>query len=290
MNATVLEKFISYLQFEKSGGLSKNTIDRYLLNLRHFSEQSKKNLLEITTYNEVSEMITGLRKKYGWSPSTTKNAADTASVFYNWAFRMGHIQESPMRLGHEFKNRDRKQMDFFDWSEEDFKKLIYNPNNSTRDNAIFHTLRSSGVRASDLCSFTFKDADLAKRWFFVKDGKGSRDRYAPFDEETKHWLSLYIPAIQRHSNLPWLFQTADFEKLKPHTLYMFVVRKCEKIGISGCPQKFRRSLGGELISRGADLSVVQQILGHKNASTTANHYIGFKKERLQEQYSKYISH
>lgn len=283
-----IDKFVEYLRYEKSGGLAEGTIERYLLNLRHLASQAGKDLLEIKTYQEISSYIRSLREKNRWSSSTTKNAADTYSVFFNWAFRYGLIQDSPMRLGHEFKNKDRKQMDFFDWDSEDFKKLIYNPNNSIKDNAILHTLRSSGVRASDLCNFTFSDVDIKDRWFFVRGGKGGVDRHAPFDEETQMWLSIYIPLVKNHSSEKWLFQTEDFKQFKPQTLYKLISRKAEKLGIHACPQKFRRSLGGELIARGADLTVVQKTLGHARASTTADYYVHFKSEKLKEQYDKFI--
>jgi site-specific recombinase XerD len=191
-------------------------------------------------------------------------------------------------MGHEFKNTERRQMEFFDWSSDDFKKLVYHPMNTDRDSAILHTLRSSGIRAAELCGLTHEDVDLEQKWLYIRVGKGNKDGYAPIDDEAKVRLHLYMPSIKLHSKEPWLFQNEDFKQLTPKCLWQIIRRKVERLGIVGSPQTFRRSLGGELIQRGADITVVQQVLRHDSAQTTSRHYVRFKKGRLKEQYDKYI--
>ena len=290
---SITDQFVDYLRNEKRGGLCELSISRYLLNLRHFHEQAGKHLIELTTYREVSDMIRGISQKRDWSDKTRKNAADTASVFFKWAIRFQYIEKNPMELGHEFSVKKSPQMDFFDWNSADFKKLVYCPNNSVRDNAIFHTLRSAGLRASELCALRYQDPndiDMEQRWIHVRCGKGSIDRFAPFDQECKLWLSLYLPYIGQHSKRSEVFQNEDFTKpLCADTLYKLVSRKARRLGIKASPHVFRRSLGGEMIARGADISVVQQVLGHKSASTTANYYVHFKKERLRDLYDHSLS-
>lgn len=289
MPEQVLMSFLEYLKYEKNGGLSQNTIDRYVLNLRHLVGVAQKDPFEITSYSEISSIIRRLRIDRGWSASSAKNAGDTFSVFYNWAFRYGYIKESPLRLGHEFKNDKPLQIDFFDWDSEDFKKLVYHPNNSVRDNTIFHTLRASGLRAEEVCRLKQEHVDLEKRWLYVKDGKGGQGRHTPFDEEARSWLSMYIPQVKRISRLDWLFQDNQYQKaMTTSMLYKMIRRKGDKLGIHAYPHKFRKSLGGEMISRGADLTVVQHVLGHRSAQTTSRHYVGFKKGRLKELYDRYI--
>lgn len=284
----IMDQFTDYLRREKSGGLQENSISRYLLNLRQIQEYSGKHLIEMTTYREISDAIRGISARRRWSNASTKHAADTASVFFQWAIRFQYIQTNPMQMGHEFKRKITPQLDFFDWNSAEFKKLVYSPNNSLRDTAIFQTLRSAGLRSSELCALRYKDpndVDLEERWIRVRCGKGGVDRFAPFDHECQKWLGIYVPQIRQHSRLPFLFQNEDFtQPLNPNTLLKMVVRKATKLGIKATPHVFRRSLGGEMIARGADISVVQQVLGHKSASTTANYYVHFKKERLRDLY------
>lgn len=289
----MMREFLDYLRREKNGGLSENTIQRYQIHFDHFEKHAGKHPIELTTYAEVSSMIRAISKQRSWSSATTKMAADAASVFYAWAFRFKHIAENPLQLGHEFKRKETKQMDFFEWNDVGFKKLINNPNNSVRDNAIFHTLRSAGLRASELCALRHEDpndVDLDGRWFHVRCGKGGRGRGVPFDAETKLWLGLYIPQLKRHSRIPALFQMHDFTApMTPVTLYKMVARKAEKLGMKACPHMFRRSLGGEIIARGGDLTIAQQVLGHANASTTAKHYVYYKRGRLRDLYDQTLA-
>lgn len=281
-----LDSFARHLLHEKM--LSERTVETYLKSLSALYKEYGE-ILNIKTYKEISNLIIKLKDDRKWSDRTTYKVACEVTSYFNWAFREGIIPESPMRLGHQFKRSEKTQMDFFDWDSADFKRLIYNPNNSTRDNALFHVLRSSGPRAGEICALKIKDVDLDERWLRIPKGK-TGERFAPFDLETKDWLSIYIPQIEKHSTLDWLFQNEDFTKpLNPSTLYKIIYRKALKLGIKANPQKFRRSLGGEMIYKGAELPVVQQVLGHKRASTTADYYVKFPKKKLQEQYDKFVA-
>lgn len=288
----ILAEFEEYLRLEKSGGLAPGSIDRYLLNLRHLQTESGKHLFELTTYKAIADAIRGLRTRHRWSRSTTKNCADTASVFYNWALRFQHIPSSPLALGHEFKRGELAQMDFFDWEDPGFKKLIYNPNNSVQENAIFHTLRSVGLRASPLCRLKFRnpsDVFLKERFVRVRKDKGGSWHELTFDEETQHWLSYHLQTIVHHTAIDYLFQRKNFtQPYTPNTLNKLISRKADKIGLHACPQKFRRSLGGEMIQNGADLTMVKEQLCHKRISTTADHYVQFTSLRKKANYDRYV--
>lgn len=287
----ILKDFTDYLRYEKNGGLSEGTIKRYRLNLRCLQAQINKNLLAITQYQEISRAIQGLRAKYHWSRSTTKNCADTASVFFNWASRFQMISVNPMELGHEFKRGELTQMDFFDWESVDFKKLIYNPDNSIQENAIFHTLRSSGLRASPLCKLRFRDpcdVFLEKRFFRIRSDKRGAWHEVNFDEETQKWLRLHLQSLVMHTSLNHLFQRRHFTRpYTPDTLRKLIYRKADRLGIHAYPQKFRRSLGGEMISAGADLTMVKEQLHHKRASTTADYYVRFTTAKKRDNYDRY---
>ena len=286
MNPDIKDRFAHYLTHEKGGGLSPVTIRFYLYKLEYLYKAHGGELLDLKTYPQIASLIRSIRAKRDWGSSMTKNTADIASVFFNWACREGIIEDSPFRLGHEFKNNDPRQKDFFDWDSADFKKLVYDPNNSVRFNAILHTLRSSGVRASELCSLHLMD--YQDRWLEIRNGKGGDSRFAPVDQEAIFWLDLYIPLRNQHYTGPELFLNENLKPLNPHTLWKYIYNRGKKIGVRSYPHKFRKSLGGQLIKNGADLTVAQQVLGHKDISTTANYYVGFKKKTLLDMYDKHL--
>jgi len=288
----IIEQFSEYLRYERRGGLAQGTIDRYLLDLRHIQTQTGKHLFELKVYKDVSDAIRGLKKKYDWSRSTTKNCANAATIFYNWAIRFQLTKDNPMQYGHEFKLGELTQMDFFDWEDPAFKKLIFNPNNSVQEYAIFHSLRSSGMRASPLCRLKFRnpcDVFLKERVFRIRLDKGGRYNEVNFDGETQDWLYRHMRDLALHAQLDFLFQRKNFtKKFTPRDLNRLVHRRANTIGIEAYPQKFRRSLGGEMISNGADLTMVKDQLCHKRISTTADHYVKFSTKRKKENYDRYV--
>lgn len=290
----LLQQFVNYLRYEKKGGLAENTISRYLLNLRWLEHASQKHPFEIKTYPELARYIQELRKENRWSSSTQKNAADSYSVFYTWALRHQHIQheDHPMIMGHEFKNIEKRQMDFFDWDSDDFKKLIYNPSNSVRDHAIMHSLRSSGIRSGALCKLKFRnpcDIFMKEKFFRCREDKGGKCHDANFDDDTADWLERHLFELKFHAVLDYAFQNDDYTKpLTPESLYKMIVRKTERLGIIGNPRKFRRSLGGEMLNNGAELTDVQHQLGHARVQTTADHYICMSTKRRRERYQQFI--
>lgn len=279
MNPEIKDRFLLYLATEKSGGVAQTTIDRYMLDIEYLERELGNDLLTIKKYSELAAII----QRKNWASATRKHAADVAAVFFNWAFREGIIDDSPMRMGHEFKLKRSHQLDFFDWESEDFKKMIYDPENTVRENAILHTLRSSGLRNAELCAL--KRVDYQDRWLKVV-GKGDCERFAPVDKECKFWLDLYLPTLAYRYTGPFLFVNADYRPLVPHTLWRWIAKKGQRLGIKAYPHKFRKSLGGELIKRGADITVAQRVLGHKDVDTTANYYVGFSKKSLLEIYDK----
>jgi len=285
MKDEILARFVEYLKLEKSGGLCEGTIRRYLLSLKYVTADNSCDLLTAKSYKDAAGLIRLSRAKRNWKSATTKHAADAISVFYTWACREGIIEDSPMRLGHEFKNNDPRQMDFFDWGSPEFQKILHDPNNSVRFTAILHTLRSSGMRSSELCNLKKTDR-RDKRWFRISKGKGGAERFAPIDEECSNWLDIYERRRDLHYSGEWYFTTEQYKPLSPHTLWKNIYKRGKKLGFRAYPHKFRKSLGGELIKRGADISVAQQVLGHADVKTTANYYTGFTKKTLLDIYDK----
>jgi integrase len=130
---------------------------------------------------------------------------------------------------------------------------------------------------------------LKERYFRVRHGKGGVWHEANFDDETCKWLHEHMASLPYHSSLDYLFQNEDYTMpLNSATLYKMLRRKAEKVGIHACAQKFRRSLGGEMISNGADLTMVKDQLGHKSIQTTARYYVHFSTKRKKENYKKYV--
>lgn len=280
MNESIKNKFSAYLKLER--GLKESSIPYYFKSIEPLS--CKRNLLEITEYREVSKLIQEIAEERKWSESTRYKCASVLKVFYDWAWREKLIEESPFRLGHGYRKPTRKEPEFFDWDDPKFELIMNNPNNTIRVKCILHVLRSSGIRASELCNL-YK-TDVSDGWLHVRDGKGGRDRFAPMDEETQMWLKIYMKELEYQYKGRYLFTNEKYDKeMNPHSLWKMLYRMGKKHGVKCYPHKFRHSLGGKLVENGADLSIVRDVLGHKSISSTSI-YVHHKNKTLKEKYDQ----
>lgn len=284
MNAVIKSDFLKFLLHEK--GLQEKSAIAYLKHVDYLYRESGKEILDLKGYRDIANIIVQLKTNRGWSDRMTYKTASMTSVFFNWAAREGLIKESPMRLGHGFKkNCEGKIPEFFDWESRDMQKILNNPNNSVRMTTILQVLKSSGIRASELCNL--KIADVQDRWLLIRDGKGGRTRYAPIDEECRRWLDIYIPWRKLHYSGEWLFPKEDFSgPINAHGLWKMLYNMGRKMGIRIYPHKFRHSLAGALISNGADVTIAAAILGHKTLSSTRI-YAHFKKDQVLQAYDRF---
>lgn len=277
--------FQSFLLNEK--GLKFNSVKAYLSHINYLYREHSGEILHLRAYKDVSALIVRLKLKRKWSDRMTYKMASMACVYFNWACRQGLIEESPMRLGHEFKKVESKQVDFFDWDSDDFKKVMNNPTSSVRMRTILHILRSSGVRASELCNLRLND--IQERWLRIRQGKGDRERFAPIDQECRRWLDIYLSDVHITSPMQEvLFMTEDGKRqMNPHGLWKALSQIGKRIGVKLYPHKMRHSLAGTLICRGADITLAAEVLGHKSLSTTKI-YTHFSKSKTQKLYDQFI--
>lgn len=222
------------------------------------------------------------RRKKRWGPRTIYKTASELVVFFEWAHKFGFTKRRPLKDGHVFDKSPGKQPEFFDWDDEDFKKILCDPNNTLRMTAILHVLRSSGIRASECCNLKISDAE--DHCLKIRQGKGGEPRYAPVDEECAKWLGLYLGHLKVHYAGEWLFPKEDFSgPINAHGLWKMLYLKGRKIGVRLYPHKLRHSLGGALAERGVDALTISEVLGHKDISTSRG-YFHLKKQKVIQAY------
>jgi site-specific recombinase XerD len=180
-------------------------------------------------------------------------------------------------------------------SEEELKKLLeYKEENNQniiylRNKAIIETLFSTGLRVSELCKLN-RDIDLKKGEIIIK-GKGGRIRVVFLSQRAINYLNEYLK--MRNDNNPALFvsfsKNSQFQRLTPRSVQKIIKNYSKKLGISKNihPHTLRHQLATILISKGADIRFVQDLLGHKNISTTQV-YTHITKPKLKEIFKKYI--
>ncbi|TVS11419.1 MAG: site-specific tyrosine recombinase XerD [Wenzhouxiangella sp.] len=231
--------------------------------------------------------------------SRIKNGASVASVtrqvaclrqFFAWVQRQGYLQDNPMLDLHSPARMHRLPNLL---SEREVRDLLDQPKADTalglRDRAMLETLYATGMRVSELVELPLSRLNLTRGLVRVI-GKGGRERLIPLGEPavlaTEAWLRRGRPGLKpagdrvfvSRSGLP-LSRQAVWQRIRGHA------RAC---GIAGDihPHRLRHSFATHLLDHGADLRVVQMLLGHADLATTQI-YTHVSRSRLKSLYSRH---
>lgn len=142
-----------------------------------------------------------------------------------------------------------------------------------RDRAILETLYSTGIRRSELAGLRVYDLELDKGIVRINLGKGRKDRYVPIGERAMAWIDKYLldvrPRLVQEPDDGTLFLTADGTSLTHHLsdlAHSYVKRA--NLGKLGSCHIFRHAMATHMLERGADLRIIQVILGHESIEST----------------------
>lgn len=154
----------------------------------------------------------------------------------------------------------------------------------TRDRAILELLYSSGLRASELCDLELKDT-LDKQ-VLVRCGKRGKTRSVPITSEAHYWISRYIEDYR--GRMPgYLFQTKRCKQIRRQLLCAMVANYAEKAGIEGVTtHTMRHACATHLLDEGADLRMIQEVLGHSSIASTQR-YTYLSSNKIQEMFQTF---
>lgn len=307
-------QFLEYIEIEK--GRSVKTVENYDHYLTRFFTFLKSGDLEAITETSVREFrlflnrqMVGRGKKRQEEILPMKKKTQNYYLialrsFLKFLARRGITSLSAEYI--ELAKVGERSLDLI--SEKELKRLLSAPDNSTlgglRDRAILETLFSTGLRVSELCSLP-RDADLSKDELSVR-GKGEKVRVVFFSDEAKVALRNYL--AERKDFDDALFVQVPIEKRKkadedeeeksekepdtlrltPRSIQRIVKYYAIKAGISKkvTPHVIRHSFATDLLSNGADLRSVQELLGHANIGTTQI-YTHVTDKHLKEIHKKF---
>ncbi len=143
-----------------------------------------------------------------------------------------------------------------------------------RDRAILETFYSTGIRRTELSGLSVWDVDGERGTLTVRQGKGRRDRVVPIGERAAAWVAKYVrearPDFVREPDRGFLFLAADGEPIAAKTLSLYVSRYVRASGVAktGSCHLFRHAMATLMLENGADVRMIQAILGHVKLTTT----------------------
>ena len=288
-----LKEYQSYLKIER--GLSKNTIDNYLLDVeklcRFLDEHSfTVSPLQITE-KEIQEFIYSVSKNVN-SRSQARIISGLKS-FFSYLLFEDYRSDSPMELI-ETPRLGRKLPDTL--SVKDIDALIaaidLSKPEGERNRAIIETLYGCGLRVSELT--TLKISDLFFDEGFIKiTGKGNKQRFVPIANLTQKYILLYQNVIRAHLSIKkghedTLFLNRRGSALTRAMIFTIIKDLAVKIGLHKTisPHTLRHSFATHLLENGADLRAIQMMLGHESITTTEI-YVHLDRTHLTQTLNSY---
>ncbi|HEX6157746.1 MAG TPA: site-specific tyrosine recombinase XerD [Burkholderiales bacterium] len=276
----MLDAFCDALWLED--GLSKNTIASYRADLQQLTGFLKNTTLEKAGEADLFAFL-GSRK--GRASSAARRVS-TLKRFYQYCLRERRIKVDPTLKLDPPKRAPRFPKSL---SEADVEALLAAPNTATpmglRDRAMLELLYATGLRVSELVALKVFEVNLDAGVVRAM-GKGSKERLVPLGEEAADWISKYVKSRSGRSDT--LFLTNRGAGMTRQAFW-HLIRRYGARAIPGkklSPHVLRHAFATHLINHGADLRVVQLLLGHADISTTQI-YTHVARERLKALHAKH---
>lgn len=284
-----IENFLNYILYNK--GFSKNTHKAYQKDLSQFILYLKT--LEITDPVSVKKFhirgyISYLSENKITKRSISRKVA-TLKSFYKYLIKEEIIKFNPMSLI-KTPSFEKKLPTFL--SEKIIETLIDSIEGESfinkRDRLIFEMLYATGLRSNELISLNIEDIDEKRKMMIVKKGKGGKQRMVPFNESTLLSLISYYkfrtPLTETENAL---FLSYRGKRLGNRDVRRIIKKHIKSLSITlnMSPHTLRHTFATHLINRGANIRVIQELLGHSSISTTQI-YTHTSISKLKEIYTK----
>lgn len=284
MDIQILSEYLEFLEIEK--GLSNNTIEAYRRDLTAFFDFcTERGISEITKIErtDINAFILKLRNDKYTPTSVTRKIASMRG-FFKWFCANDYGQKNPA-LTIEQPKLPKKLPKVMTIDE---LNTILNSDLNDEETLIVELLYGCGLRVSELVNLKLNNIDINSKYIQCY-GKGSKERIVPFGKKAKKALEKYLKSrefIILKNKIPdkkILFIKQDGKQITRQDVYNFIKKQGEKIHKHISPHTLRHSFATHLLENGADLRVVQELLGHSDVSTTQL-YTHITKKRLKEVY------
>jgi integrase/recombinase XerD len=280
-----LDAYLDALYLER--GLSETTLRAYRVDLEGVSAyaRSLNKTIEVLTDSDINGFIGSLFSE-GLQITSIQRKLSALHGFYKYQIRHGYRDDDPMaRIQRPAKGRPLPKT----LSENDVFKLLEAPDTDTllglRDRTMLEVLYASGLRVSELCGL--ERSNIGHEQGVVRVlGKGSKERLVPLGDAARDWLQRYFLEARPEftdPRGPAVFPGRSGSPMTRQTFWHRLRYIAQVAGITAdlSPHTLRHAFATHLVNHGADLRVVQLLLGHEDLSTTQI-YTHVARERLKQ--------
>ncbi|MCL5407763.1 MAG: tyrosine-type recombinase/integrase [Candidatus Thermoplasmatota archaeon] len=276
LNSNVTDNFRNRLY---ANGKSRNTVKMYGYIVNQFLDFIKFDKEAITFENiEAFKEYLSIEKGYSKSTIYLYIRAIQSFLTYIGLDSLGHLSapKRPQTVPNYLMN-------------DEVTAIIMNCRN-LKERLIVKLLVYTGIRVSELCSIRIQDIDINSKTLKIRNGKGDKDRLVVFSEKVVPDLRLYLMGVRDgRGKGDFLFPTSKSRKISPVTIERVVRDIVKRSGIPKkiTPHTFRHTFATSLLRNGADLRIIQLLLGHSSISTTQI-YTHMDDRALKMGYEKFI--
>ena len=269
------------LNLNSEDGIHKNTIISYRYDINQFNNfiKKKKKTFKSIIKQDITNFLQSLKLK------NVKNKTKSRKIFalkrfYKFLVSEGIIKNNPMEKIDIPKSEDTLSITL---STDQIKKILKFVSKKTsnyqeiRSNLIIELLYSTGIRVSELISIKTNNIDLKKKKILIdhpEKGKSRKERMVFFGEQTKKVIEKYLDYRKiffKEKDSPWLFPSNNVNDFLTRRRVLQILHNlADKIKIDKSlmhPHSFRHAFGNHLLNSGADIRVVQKLLGHSSIKT-----------------------
>ena len=270
---SVIDAYLDALWLEQ--GASDHTLAAYRRDLTAWQKQLERDDETLLTASPARfGAWMEQRREQGYQLRSNARVLSSLRSFYRWARLYGHIDSDPLANVSLPKVRPSLPNTL---EEDEVERLLLSPDVGTplgvRDRTMLELLYACGLRVSELVGLTGDAVNLRQGVVRVR-GKGDKDRLVPMGEEAAEWLAQYLktarPALMQDPTRPALFPGRGDNSMTRQTFWHRIKAHAITAGISRplSPHTLRHAFATHLLNHGANLRVVQLLLGHSDLSTT----------------------
>ena len=290
----LVKRFLTYIEQSNSG--SPHTIDAYSRDIEAFTNFLRQE--GIVSYDEVDRIvvmnyIAQLRQRMtiNGNMKNTSVARKLSSLrsFYRYLSAYVGIRQNPFQYMKNPKTLRRiPEFLFYDEMDMFLSSFQIDEGDGLRNRAMFEIMYACGLRVSEVVQMKVSDIDFQDQILHIV-GKGDKERLVPFYDMAASLLVRYIDTIRKtwmkEKQHPYVFVNQRGDPLTTRGVQYLMQKQADALHMSLHihPHMFRHSFATHLLDNGADLRVVQELLGHASLSTTQI-YVHVSQERLKNVY------
>ncbi len=288
-SAKIIERFLNAMWLEF--GLSDNTLAAYGSDLNQFDQWLKTIQLDVVGQAHISDFLQH-RQQQGASSRSSARLLSSLKRFYAYLLREHEIPVDPTLLI-DAPHIGRSLPGSL--SEAEVVKLLHVPETLNplgfRDRTMLELLYATGLRVSELVEISFQHINFRQGCLRIT-GKGDKERLVPVGEEAMSWLERYLAEVRQgilgNRQSDYLFVTARGSCMTRQAFWHIIKRYAKQADIDKhlSPHTLRHAFATHLLNHGADLRVVQLLLGHSDLSTTQI-YTHIAQHRLKALHEKF---